>query len=307
VDMVDSFGYNALLYACDIANQRFPNQKIVSHLLAADADVDHANEITKETPLMMATRRGHTRVSKMLLDANAEVHAQAASRETALFYACRTKEDACTRLLLQRKASVDHTNDAGQNALHIAATHGNDDVIVQLLTLGAADHINVADHLGMSPLMIAAQCGWHHMCRVMLTLCQHTDATLINRRGLNAIELARLEGHRTTAEEIERLCADRPPPAIVETTTVLQPAPASRRGSASASFAPSASPSRRGSAAVLTEALRPVVPAKAPTAGPDSGRYDEEHMASGDAATASPGFDMPRPIDVADSWRGEGE
>jgi ankyrin repeat protein len=198
VDMVDSFGYNALLYACDIANQRFPNQKIVSHLLAADADVDHANEITKETPLMMATRRGHTRVSKMLLDANAEVHAQvrplqqprpvvrpcmrpfithaarsltrmprpraarrpsstrAAPRRTHVSRQSRhqplrsewhgssalcfgthkphhPRASAGTRLLLQRKASVDHTNDAGQNALHIAATHGNDDVIVQLV------------------------------------------------------------------------------------------------------------------------------------------------------------------------------
>lgn len=81
VNARDESGDSALTYA---VNPTKPDKRIVRALLTAGADVNATVKDSKETPLMIAVRRGHVEIVPMLIDAGANVNAKMSDGATAL-------------------------------------------------------------------------------------------------------------------------------------------------------------------------------------------------------------------------------
>jgi len=74
-DLVDKEGQTALIYACNLQNASATNNRLVSLLLAAEADPDLAHTGTGVTPLMFAAGNGHVLVVAELIQAGVCINA----------------------------------------------------------------------------------------------------------------------------------------------------------------------------------------------------------------------------------------
>lgn len=126
----------------------------VETLLKEDPAKAHAtNGRLVATPLLYASRHGHTKVCEVLLSHEADVH----------------------------------FNVNGWTALHEAAFGNRKDVANLLLHHGANPNVRVS-YSGVTPLMQAARWGFHDMCESLLHA--GADAWLRNVDGKMAVDLA---------------------------------------------------------------------------------------------------------------------
>lgn len=157
--------YRLLEYACD------HNQLEVCRLLiAAGASVNGANG--DMTPLMMAH---HELMTKLLIDAGADVNARDTDGKTPLFYAENIKQ---YQLLLQAGADINAADTNGFTALisHILA---NDQEPCEfLISQGASLHIKTK--LGDTPLLDAAFMQNEELCALIIEQQKkHTQGMII--------------------------------------------------------------------------------------------------------------------------------
>jgi len=103
----------------------------------------------------------------------------------------------CVECLLRHKAEIDIIESTGgSTALHIAASRGQDKVLLRLLQAGA--DISKQDKLDFTPLNQAAVNGWGETCRLLLQNGAQADHT--NSQGYTPLHLAVINGNLSTVK-----------------------------------------------------------------------------------------------------------
>jgi len=97
----------------------------------------------------------------------------------------------CVKCLLRHRAEIDIIESTGgSTALHIAASRGQNKVLMRLIQAGA--DVNKEDTLGFTPLSQAAVNGWDETCRLLLENGAKVDHT--NMQGHTPLHLAVING-----------------------------------------------------------------------------------------------------------------
>ena len=97
-----------------------------------------------------------------------------------------------TEKLLKNGADIKITSKIGLTALHLAALHGNSEMVKLLLGFGA--DVNARDPFGLSPLHMAAQYG--HVNTIEVLLANGADINAKTKdRGLTPLHWAALWGY----------------------------------------------------------------------------------------------------------------
>jgi hypothetical protein len=97
----------------------------------------NARDCFGNTPLILASYRGHSRIVKVLLAAGAEVNATNGGGETALICACSWNRLETARLLVSAKAFVNARSTSGSTPLN--RVRGNPALAALLLAAGATN------------------------------------------------------------------------------------------------------------------------------------------------------------------------
>jgi uncharacterized protein len=110
----------------------------VRALLAAGTPADEPAH-PGATPLIIASRRGHLEVMRLLLSAGAGVNNRddVANEWTPLVHAIHKGQNPAARLLLEAGAQPDLPMGGGATALMFAAAYGNSEMVRELLAHGA--------------------------------------------------------------------------------------------------------------------------------------------------------------------------
>jgi ankyrin repeat protein len=164
------------------------HMKIARQLLECNADVKAQNK-DKETPLHVALKRGHVEVAGMLIGHCADVSA-------------RDKESGrleVARMLIERGASVSAQDKDGETPLHLVFlffgnwqefwTFGRregPEVARTLIECGAS--VSTRDKDGQTPLHLASQAGPLDVVRIMIE--RSADVSAQNKDGQTPLHLA---------------------------------------------------------------------------------------------------------------------
>ncbi|KAK8576161.1 hypothetical protein V6N13_090638 [Hibiscus sabdariffa] len=130
------------------------NIELLKHMLAMGVEVDSQSDAG--TPLVWAAGHDQHDAVKVLLEHNANPNAETEDNVTPLLSAVAAGSLSCLDLLIQAGAKVNITA-GGATPLHIAADHGNPELINSLLKAGADP--NVIDEDGQKPIQVAAARG----------------------------------------------------------------------------------------------------------------------------------------------------
>ncbi|KAI3385504.1 hypothetical protein SNEBB_003404 [Seison nebaliae] len=108
-------------------------------LIEAGADVNYAEETTKETPLVLACYYSSRELIEALLKKNADAkHITTGGYTTLQWLAAGVNDDpALVDILAEYDLQIDHKNDQGRTALMIASYVNKPKTVEKLLALGA--------------------------------------------------------------------------------------------------------------------------------------------------------------------------
>lgn len=138
-----------LHFAC-----RLGNADAVSWLLTSGAEVNVRNS-RKETPLLVASAKGHGIIVHSLLSAGANVNCRYGLGDTPLHVAAGFGHLTVVQYLIKFGAHVNSVSLTGMTPLHKAAEGGNDLIVQQLLDQGAKIDESKTT-LGLAPLHMGA-------------------------------------------------------------------------------------------------------------------------------------------------------
>jgi len=108
----------------------------VKNLIEAGIDVD-AQTKDGATALMLASRTGHSEITRMLMEAGAEVNTQDHNGFTALMIASAQGHIVVVRMLIEVRADVNARTEEGDTAFSIAHSEGHTDISRLLMDAGA--------------------------------------------------------------------------------------------------------------------------------------------------------------------------
>jgi ankyrin repeat protein len=130
------------------------NLEQVRRLIAAGTDVN-APDASGDVPLIMAAYLGHTEITRMLLEAGADVRAvDPGMKATALHAAAYAGRTEPARLLIQHGIDIDAQGPYnGYTALHDAIWQNNVDTAHVIIDAGA--DLTLRNHEGQTPLEMA--------------------------------------------------------------------------------------------------------------------------------------------------------
>ena len=128
--------------------------KVARFLLERDADVT-AKNTDMETPLHLASQEGHVEVASMLIERGADVTAQNKDGETPLHLASNWGHVEVAGMLIERGADVTVQNKVGSTPLHLASQRGQVEVAGMLIERGA--DVTAQDKEGKTPLLLASR------------------------------------------------------------------------------------------------------------------------------------------------------
>lgn len=172
----------------------------VESSLALGSQVDSEDE-SKRTPLSYAAENGHIDVVRMLMQHNAQPLAVDSERRTPLSYASQRGHTNVMDILVNyRPLTADARDEFGWTPLHWAAERGKQDSI-ELLMAKQFD-IDIADHCGRTPLIVALINGHEKVAKRLLELGANWD---INIGGEEAWKWAFSKGHWSCGEFILNL------------------------------------------------------------------------------------------------------
>ncbi|KAL9083045.1 MAG: hypothetical protein Q9159_006024 [Coniocarpon cinnabarinum] len=215
-------------------------EDIVKLLLEAGADVNFQTSF-KDSPLSIAARHGHLEVVRLLLDHGANVSSENVGAETPLLEACNNGHDAIGELLVQRGAPVETLlKKGGQTAIHQAAKNGCVKIVAAILAINPL-YINLrtesgwrpidecvwwgqeavvdlvldhgpdlrwfGNHLGRTPLVLAASAGFDKVIRLLVKK-GGVDLEATGADGKTALIYAIEQKHYNAARELLALGAD---------------------------------------------------------------------------------------------------
>ena len=134
--------------------------------IAAGASLNQVNT-DGETPILVASRLGHERIVRILLDAGANADTRKAPLfATALYWAVVQGHTAIALLLIERGANVSIMTAERDSPLLAATRHNHTDIALALLQAGARP--NSVDRFGDTPLWNAIARGNRAVVRALL-------------------------------------------------------------------------------------------------------------------------------------------
>ena len=162
--------WRTLISACDSGDIETVNN------LLAKKDINLRNTTERsDSPLLVATRRGHHNVAILLLQHGADVNEANGGQNMSLLMAAAANGNLeMVRILLEYGADVNMQSFIGVSALMNACRGGHSETAKILLECGA--DVNMQDDDGRSPLMIAGQNG--HSAIVKLLLQYHANINM---------------------------------------------------------------------------------------------------------------------------------
>ncbi|RBA12603.1 hypothetical protein FPRO05_04053 [Fusarium proliferatum] len=152
--------------------------------------------------LILATLRQDKPMVQALVNNGASVDCQGSGGLTALHHAASLGFEDGLRLIIDRSLDLDITDKEGYTAVHHAinstgASYG----MIRLLKKAGAD-LEVQDHAGLTPLMLAVHLGFLSVTRQLIS--QGVDRHLRNAQGWSAMDLLNSQGYPTTKHDLMR-------------------------------------------------------------------------------------------------------
>jgi cytohesin len=129
----------------------------VEALLKAGAEPNTAERWWGRKPLHLAAEAGHTEVIDALLDGGAEIEAGMPDGETPLHWAVLTGPLQAMRKLVEAGADPNAKDHSGKTPLHVAAIYRDTGIVRELLAHGAEP--TATDAEGRTPLDMAREEG----------------------------------------------------------------------------------------------------------------------------------------------------
>eukprot|EP00968_Pinguiococcus_pyrenoidosus_P001784 scaffold83_cov246-Pinguiococcus_pyrenoidosus.AAC.13 len=197
----DQIGRPALFFAAS-----FGRSECISMLLRSGATSDPTSP-QGITPLFLAASRCFTESVKVLLlssgshRAAANPHHAIKDGTTPLIAASERGCLEIVKRLLQDGSDARKTRNDGVSALHLAAQNGH--LQVAKLLIPETD-VNLADHNGITPLMLASEQGQHAIV-VALVQVGKANVSLKTHRGVTALQLAEDNRHERVANLLRSL------------------------------------------------------------------------------------------------------
>jgi ankyrin repeat protein len=171
--------------------------QFVRFLLARGADVNAQAGYYGETPLMRAVSSATSpEIINTLLDSGANIEAKSKHLEsypyypdmTVLMWAVKHNRIEAAKLLIDRGARINARNSRGETAYDIAVENCIDPAVCGILKKAGAG-INLPDHKGQTPLMLAAWNGTSTTVKLLLN--QGANPEMKDLSGYTAYEHAR--------------------------------------------------------------------------------------------------------------------
>lgn len=160
-------------------------------LLLEKGAAQYSNHLPKETPILVASRRGHAAITDLFINRGADMATCDAMGWTALHYAAARGHFEVARVLLRAGIDVSIRNVIGETALHLAANRGATSVSHELVKYGIG--INIRNNRQYTALHMAA--GEGHEEIVWLLIHAGADISAQNPAGWTPIDLAAIRGH----------------------------------------------------------------------------------------------------------------
>lgn len=134
---------------------------VVQYLISSGAHVNFSPTELGDTPppLLEASEYGHLETVRALLAAGADIQAtNTMTRATSLHLAARTGSEGVVKVLLAKGADVEALDGDGQTPLHAGVQGGRWRVLKALLDAGA--QVESADGRGRTPFEVAWRMNW---------------------------------------------------------------------------------------------------------------------------------------------------
>ncbi|MGH9801589.1 MAG: ankyrin repeat domain-containing protein [Blastocatellia bacterium] len=183
----------------------------VEALLAQGADINAKNDV-RETPLSVASFRGHLEIVKILIakggDLNQACPLCQALREGRVFGKKTFECSSClavAELLIEIGANLNATNGLGNTPLHIATQWGHLSIAKLLLAKGAS--VNAKGHFGSAPLHYAAEEGFVSLAEFLLA--NGADVNLKNQFGKTPLDVATADDAPEGAANVAALLIEK--------------------------------------------------------------------------------------------------
>ena len=125
INKISKEGYSALTLAC-----YYSNNEIANYLIKHVKDIN--SKSSYGTPLMAATIKKNSYLTKLLLENNADPNLSDRNNSTALHYSVIFNQEKIIELLMKYKANPDIKDNRGNTAQDYAKIIGNNKII-QLL------------------------------------------------------------------------------------------------------------------------------------------------------------------------------
>jgi ankyrin repeat protein len=176
--------------------------------------VEHSQDVNarafdmSETPLHVASRRGHVKLAQVLLEHGADTEARNGVKDTPLLLASRKGHVELVRDLLKHKANTETRNFSGCNALEWAMFRDHVDVALLLMECGA--DLNAQDRNENTSLYWALEWGKPGAARALIAhgadvnaLCKDNQTLLHRAKGEEAARLLLEHGADANALDIK--------------------------------------------------------------------------------------------------------
>lgn len=165
-------------------------------LIAQGVDLEQRDHAGR-TPLIIAAYASHEDLVTLLADAGADVDALEHQAYDIVTIAAVANDLPMLELALQLGADPGQITSPYEGTALIAAAHlGHHEVVGKLIDAGAPlDHVNNLHWTALIEAVVLGNGGTDHVETVRLLVDAGADASLTDRQGITALELARARGY----------------------------------------------------------------------------------------------------------------
>ena len=182
---------------------RMGHVKVSRFLLEHDADVT-AQDKYGGTPLHLTMQRGQAEIPGMLIECGADVTAQTKNGLTPLHLALSEGQMEIADMLIERGADVTAQDERGWAPIHQALIRGQVEVAEMLIERSADVSAQTKD--GLTPLHLALKTGQVEVAKILIK--HGADVTAQTKNGLTPLHLALSEGQMEIADMLIERGAD---------------------------------------------------------------------------------------------------